>query len=221
MPCKRLIVIPGPLSLLNILSLLHFQRSKREYGACEDHLVVGDLGGDNKGNQQMLQICRQIAQAWDFKSIFYLTAGMPISSVSDFQMATAETKRQIRLPTADVVYTCRNWQYLNEVFLGAYPEARKICYGDGLGHLDLNTRLFGVPVNPSGFISMDGAYLLTPNAFEKEAVCNCPITIVAFDYFSGILDECSKKIAGLAAFCDTLVSRFAAGSYGRHHIEFD
>jgi GT2 family glycosyltransferase/ADP-heptose:LPS heptosyltransferase/glycosyltransferase involved in cell wall biosynthesis/SAM-dependent methyltransferase len=208
MPCKRLILIPGPLSLLNVLSLLHFQKFKGEYGICEDYLVVGDLGGDHNGNQQMLQICRQIAQAWSFKNIFYLKAGMPISSMSDFEKATAETKRQIRLPTADVVYTCRNWQYLNEVFLGAYPEARKICYGDGLGHLDLNTRIYGVPVNPSGFIPMDCAYLLTPNAIEKDAVFNCPIHLVEFDYFSGILNECSKKIEGLAAFCDSLVSRF-------------
>ncbi|OLP15650.1 hypothetical protein BST81_25190 [Leptolyngbya sp. 'hensonii'] len=206
MPTVRIIVVQGPLQLLNVLSVLRSQAQAGEYQNCEDHLVMGGYRRD----EQFTKVCLQIASIWRFKAIttlhdFELTY---YRDGEDFQAATAQIKDFLGIASADVVYTCRNWQFINELFLVAYSEAHKICYGDGLGWLDLNSLAFysTKPLNATGFVAIDEAHLIAP---VDDGTCFdlCPIRLVPPEIFKSVVADSARQVEGLQAYCESLVEQ--------------
>ncbi len=201
----RLIIVQGPLQLLNVLSVLRSQEVDGEYKNCDDFLVMGGYS-----DQKLSTVCLQISQTWNFKERIplYEFELLCQKNSCDFLTATDLLKKHINIPSADVVYTCRNWQFVNEVFLAAYPNARKICYGDGLGWLDLNsTALISKPLNASGFIPIDDSYLITPVDYEKSFEL-CKVRQIKPEFFEATVADSAKQIDGLRDYCNSIIKQF-------------
>ena len=201
----RLIIVQGPAQLLNVLSVLRSQEADGEYRNCDDFLILGGYS-----DQKLNQVCLQISQVWNFKErlLFYEFEKYFYSNSCDFLAAAQLLKEHLNILSADVVYTCRNWQFVNEVFLAAYPNARKICYGDGLGWLDLNSTAFvSKPLNPSGFIPIDDAYLIVP-VDDKNSFDLCKVRQVDPQFFASIVADSAKQIKGLSDYCKSIATSF-------------
>ncbi|MEH2199679.1 CmcI family methyltransferase [Nostoc sp.] len=197
----RLIIVQGPLQLLNVISVLRSQEADGEYRNCDDFLIMGGYS-----DQELNKVCLQISQIWNFKEklLLYEFEVFCSSNSFDFLTVTELLKQHINLPLADVVYTCRNWQFVNEVFLAAYPNARKICYGDGLGWLDINSSAFiSKLLNPSGFVPIDDSYLITPIEYEKSFEF-CKIRQIKPEFFKSTVTDSARQIDGLSDYCKSL-----------------
>lgn len=207
---SRLIIVQGPSQLLNVLSVLSFQQANGEYRECEDFLVLGGFCGNSTSAQGMIKICIQLSQVWNFKDIFLLLNLERLFRRYHYSfLATIRLlKNSIGLQNVDVVYTCRNWQFINEVFLSAYPGARKICYGDGLGLLDLNNEFWCKSShNPQGLVEIHEAYLITPIEGHEKAFRNCNINIVNPDFFKSVVYKGAEYVEGLSEYCQKISSQ--------------
>ncbi|MBD2680438.1 MULTISPECIES: hypothetical protein [Nostoc] len=190
--------------MLYSLSVLRYLEATGEYQDCEDILILGGYRADPK----LTEVCLQISQIWNFKSRIVLHGYqyLCLDNSIDFVSASELLRRILNLESVDVIFVLRNWQFINEVFLYAYPNARKICYGE-LGWLDFSSSLWSnfynsPPMNPSGdFIPIDAAYpVLVPvdaeNVFEK-----CPYQVVGSDFFKSVVYDSAKYINGLSEYC--------------------
>jgi hypothetical protein len=119
-----------------------------------------------------------------------------------FRYAIERLQTAVGSSCVEYVYTLRNTQFLNEVALSAFPQASRICYGDGLGYLVLN-KSYGAPTyNPHGFLPMHRACLIAPVEGEPGHLDLLPIDIVPHRYYVDTLH------AVVAAY-DTLRERAA------------
>jgi predicted O-linked N-acetylglucosamine transferase (SPINDLY family) len=206
----RLVIAQGPNQMLYSLSVLSYLKASGEYQDYQDILILGGYRADPR----LTEICLQISQVWNFKDRITLHGFhyLCLDNSIDFVSASDLLKRILNLPSVDVIFTLRNWQFINEIFLYAYPNAHKICYGE-LGWLDLSSTLWSnfygsPPLNPSGeFIQVDEAYpVLIPidadNAFEQ-----CPIRVVEADFFKSVIYNSAKKIQGLKEYCEKIVDQ--------------
>ncbi|MDF5734215.1 MULTISPECIES: CmcI family methyltransferase [unclassified Nostoc] len=201
----RLVIVQGPAQLLTILSVLRSQEENGEYRNCDDFLIMGGYG-----DQKLNKVCLQISQIWKFKERLSLHEFESFCSVKacEFLTATDLLKKYLKIPFADVVYTCRNWQFVNEVFLSAYPSARKICYGDSLGLLNLNsTNSISKSLNPSGFIPIDDSYLITPIDCGKSFDI-CKVRQIKPEFFEYTVADSAKQIDGLSEYCKNISNQF-------------
>ncbi|MEH1947651.1 MAG: CmcI family methyltransferase [Nostoc sp.] len=205
MPEVRLIVVQGPAQLLTVLSVLRSQEENGEYRNCDDYLIMGGYR-----DQKLNKVCIQISQVWKFKERLSLYEFENLCSIKDFDFfsTTQLLKNYLNVPFADVVYTCRNWQFINEVFLSAYANARKICYGDSLGLLNLYSNNSDIKsLNTSGYIPIDDSYLITPIDCGKSfEICN--VKQVSPEFFKDIVSDSSRQIDGLRDYCKNLNNQF-------------
>jgi Alpha-2,8-polysialyltransferase (POLYST) len=109
----------------------------------------------------------------------------------------------------DCVYACRNTQFVNELALSAFPEALRICYGDGLGFVALN-KSFGSPTfNPQGFLPMDRACLITPVETEPGNLDKMELTVVPHRFYVDTLSLVATRSEELRESAAELVSESA------------
>ena len=203
----RLVIAQGPNQMLYSLSVLRYLEASGEYKEYEEYEDILILGG-YRADPKLTEACLQISQIWNFQSrvILHGFHYLCLDNSLDFVSAAELLKRILNLQSVDVIFTLRNWQFINEIFLYAYPNARKICYGE-LGWLDFSSHLWSnfygsPPMNPSGeFIPIDEAYpVLVPvdadNAYEQ-----CPVRLVEADFFKSVIYDSSKQIQGLSEYC--------------------
>ncbi|MEH1796640.1 CmcI family methyltransferase [Nostoc sp.] len=205
MPKIRLVIVQGPAQLLTVISVLRSQEENKEYINCDDFLIMGGYA-----DQKLNKVCLQISQTWKFKErlSLYEFESFCSGKACEFLTTTELLKEHLNIPFADVIYTCRNWQFVNEVFLSAYPNARKICYGDSLGLLNLNSNnSVSSSLNPSGFIPMDDSYLITPidcgNSFEL-----CQVKQISPEFFEHTVADSARQIDGLSDYCKYINNQF-------------
>jgi len=168
----RLIIVQGPIQLLNVLSILRYQFDRGEFIDSDDYLIIGGLASKFLETQKLKRICIKLANSlWDFKKIFYLNEWfrrLHNRNYLSFKNCTKCIKQFTRIYEANVIYTARNWQFINEIFLSSYPEAQKICYGDALGWIDVRTNSQEYEsLNPDGFQEVDRFYSIIP-ALDHE-----------------------------------------------------
>jgi predicted O-linked N-acetylglucosamine transferase (SPINDLY family) len=200
----RLVIVQGPNQLLYALSILRYQEKYEEYQDCEDILILGGYRADPK----LTEICLQISQIWPFKNrttlhgFHYFCLDNSLDFVSEVELL----KRILNFQSVDVIYTVRNWQSINEIFLYAYPNAHKICYGE-LGWLDLSSSLWSnfyssPPLNPSGnFIHVDEAYAILVPVDAENAFEQCQVRVIEPDFFKSVVYDSAKQIQGLSEYC--------------------
>lgn len=202
----RLISIQGPTQLLNVLSILRSQETNPEYKESQDYLIIGGLCVDSLSLKKIEKICQQIARVWNFKQIFCLNnlERLYILKIFSFKDCIKSLKKSTNLEFVDAVYVCRNWQFFNEVLLSSYPQAHKICYGDGLGYLDLNSNFWSQPVNPEGLVDVDEICVIAPVAEDATVFNRYPIQQIHPNHFCSVVLESAKQISGLEKYCREL-----------------
>lgn len=201
----RLIVIQGPNQLLDALTVLRYQKASGEYPEnCEDILLMGGY----TENQQMTNVCLQISQIWDFADRILLHGyeKFCLDNNFDFDGVANLLKKIINHQDVDAIYTLRNWDFINEIFLYTYPNARKTCYGE-LGRLDVSASQFsnsyGVrPFNPSGeFLKVDDAYLFLVPINVENAFNKCQVKTFDAEFYKSVVYDSAKQIQKLNEYC--------------------
>ena len=206
MSIVRIITAQGPLQLLNVLTVLRSAELNQATQEYEDILILDGFGvsGNPIASQNMIDICKNIGKIWNFKKIFPLTEIQSLfhSKKCTFLETVQILKNQLNLNHVEEIYTCRNWQFFNELILTSYPVARKICYGDGLGWLNLKEGS-DEAVNPSGLLSMDEAHLINPVDLG-DSFSICPIKSVDPEIFISVVKESANQIQGLQDYCQEI-----------------
>lgn len=217
MQTKRIVIIQGPIQLLNVLSVLSYQLSTGEYTDFEDTFVFGGmfLKGDNA--TEIIAVCTKILKIWCHPKKIYIFDDSMEERLAKGQLTFSQCRQllsnRLNIKSVDVIYFCRNWQFINELFLSTYSTARKICYGDGLGFLDLNSKIWcRKSLNPDGFSRVDSAYLITPVESEPEGrsfdICGA-IVIVPHSFFNIVLKRSTELISGLKQFAKELAAQLS------------
>jgi predicted O-linked N-acetylglucosamine transferase (SPINDLY family) len=209
----RLIIAQGTNQLLSVLSVLRYQEASGEYTDCEDILILGGYRADPK----MTEVCLQISQIWNFKAriILHGFQYFCLDNSLDFVSSAELLRRVLNLQSVDVIYTLRNWQFINEIFLYAYPNARKICFGE-VGWLEVSSRLLSTiynspPLNPSGdFIPMDDAYLPFVPVDGENSWEQCPVRLIEADFFKSVVYDSAKCIPGLNDYCGMIAEQLGS-----------
>lgn len=216
---KRVISAQGPFQLMAVLSVLFYQREALEYTKSQDFLILDGYGvGNNvQFNRRMIEVCLQIAEIWKFESILTLNRVQSFyNRTQDFQGSCDFLKKELNLASVEAIYTCRNWQFFNEVLLGAYPDARSICYGDGLGNVNLYMKTKNIkdyhqfperPFNPCGFLEMKEAYLTVPVYYDglyNQSLSSINITIINPVFFETVVKTATSHIQGLSKFFENI-----------------
>ncbi len=145
---KRLVTCQGSVQLINALSVLlqherlgAASRLKSPHNAIQyqNYLVIYELYAPNDQDREFVAFLRRMAETvCDWVAIVYITSEMR-HAISD-QLASTPPRQiaqsvysWIGIDAVDEIYLCRNWQFMNRLFLNVYQSAQKICYGDGIG----------------------------------------------------------------------------------------
>jgi hypothetical protein len=192
---RRVLVAQGPTQLIAALTVWEHQANAR-VGPCEDTLLLGDFHADEAGIRRIETVSRQIAGVWDFAHIASTHESDALFydghlSLEDYSARIAES---IGTTHVDEVYVCRNMQLLNETVLNLFEGARKVCYGDGFGYIDLNGTEWCKPLHPNGYVPVDEIACLMPFEYSEGVWENLPLTIVAPGHFTTLM----QRIALLA-----------------------
>lgn len=204
----RVLVAQGPAQLTFCLATWDYlagQPGPGGAGSTVDILVLGGFGAGQEVAAGMDQTCRQIASIWTFDRIVSTTEldsrlGTGLLSFQDYLNGVVNLIGPD--PVAEV-YVCRNMQPLNEAVLWAFPQARKVCYGD-LGYIDLDGASWCQPLLPEGYPAVDeiqcvGPQEMTPGLFDRLPVTNIPSI-----HLTKILRRASTATPQLTALCQEL-----------------
>ncbi|NET44427.1 tetratricopeptide repeat protein [Okeania sp. SIO2B3] len=209
----RIVIAQGIIQLLNVVSVLKFQSTLEKYQNCEDFLIIAGSRNSTM-NQGLIDACLQISTVWSFKNIIVphdyvvLLSEKVSQKTISFLEATKLLKNKLTINVCDVIYTCRNFQFINELFLSAYSTAHKICYGDGLGVLDSKSMNQPGSINPQGFAKVDEAYLIVPLEASKNAFDYCGlIQTINIKYFVDTIHKSALQVPGLSQYCKSILKK--------------
>ncbi|NEQ40210.1 MAG: tetratricopeptide repeat protein [Okeania sp. SIO3I5] len=186
---RRLIVAGGgPTCVLNVLSVLRFQEGIGEYKnqECDDYVAILDSGLRLKQGVEILGI-------WNFKKAFASGQLSWVLKKCVNKSTTIELIKKVFNYDFDVVYVHTNYQSIFKESLEAFPNARKIVYGDSLGQLCLE-----------GSTQIDDAYLITPYERTREAFQKCQVKCVEPSYFKSVIYDAANRVTGLWEYCQEI-----------------
>lgn len=135
---RRIITTQGPFQLMTALAVLLYEQDKDSETKHEDYLVLhGTCVGDSSEGIDRAML--DLARIWPWQKIIQLNEfernlGRPPLDSKSKQIC--ELRRIIDVAQADLILAIRNWQVTNELLLKAFPEARKVTYGDAIGQID-------------------------------------------------------------------------------------
>ena len=93
----------------------------------------------------------------------------------------------------DEVYVCRNMPLLNETVLHLFQDARKVCYGDGLGYIDINSTKWCKPAARDWLCVNRRDSLCHAGRIFRRRVGKLPLTVVGSQHFTSLM----KRITAL------------------------
>lgn len=189
---RRIVAVSKPNMLINALAVLRFQEATGEYQEYDDYLVI--LAEFNSRNHA--DITLQIAQTWSFKQIFSIQRIAHILKKQGISFPTAGEliRKELNLPDIDVLYVVGNWTLTDRLILEAYPNARKIAFGDSLGQLGINDK----------HIQLDDAYLTVPYEMSGNSFSKSQLTLVDPQFYKDSVYKSAKNIKGLAEYCQKI-----------------
>ncbi len=163
---KRIVTCQGSIQLIAALSAL-FYKDQSERTTEQNYLVIYELYAPDQQQHEFAAFIQRMAEAvCPWESIVYLTPdrlnaiGYQLDSTPPHRIYNA-VHQWIGLDQIDELYLCRNWQFTNQLLSNAYPSARRICYGDGIGlyfseHSAVVRRPFTPPPTPAQPIDWAG-----------------------------------------------------------------
>lgn len=198
---RRLLAVQGPTQLVTGLCALRHETAALGFSPekFRDTLVIGGLYADPEPSRGMERICRQIADIWPFHKIVCVQDiehrhHRGEASFADYAAGVARTVGE---GPFESVWVCRNMQPFNEAVLRAAPEARKVCYGDGYGMIDLDGREWMRPVSPEGYIPADEILTVIPVAHRPGIFERLPLRTVPLEELEAILRQAARAVAKL------------------------
>jgi len=181
---RTLAVVQGPTQALaaiavirNSLETIRQAKHKSDKGP-EVHFAVGDLCAGNS-TARLLHTTKQLINANDYYFIHDLTSldAKFYAGCLTFDTFCAELGKAFGSTPYDTVYVCRRMALLNEAVLSLYPNARKICYGDGFGALDNGRQTWCKPRSPNGFQMIDACAGVAPYEENWRGALGKPVTV--------------------------------------------
>ena len=188
---QRLIACQGPIQLVTAVAVL--RQRDREHGdaragAWEDHLAILELAVPSAQEKGLVDALTRMARAL-----------RPWRSIVQLTDAELEGLRRLpeRRPAAlrelgDVreLYLVREWQRANEVLLGVFRDAQKICFGDSIGIYLAPSYMAPAPGFARGVMRLlrsafrsrrraDRYYLALPRAFDRAPSRHVTLTDLA------------------------------------------
>jgi hypothetical protein len=138
---KRVIGCFGSSQLITALSVLKCREQEQQHLNYEykNYLIIYDLlspKGQIDGFAALVQQMAELACPWE--AIAYLKPEQleNLKYKLNFSKPTeifSFIHQLVGTDSADEVYLCRNWTTGDELITNSYPDAERICYGDGLG----------------------------------------------------------------------------------------
>lgn len=198
---NRLVVVQGPLQLLQAITVLeHLSKQSPSQGM--DALLLGGMGVFGADREKLYGVCRRIAQLWPFARVEEAPEDRRSCTPDEWARETSLLASRFALESPDQILVCRNWQFVNEVALGAFPLAKKMVYGDGYGQLDYLPKGASSPNCPAGLSDIDEAFAVFPG-FANDHVVDRPWTQVD----SGVLDGVLRRAADLFPELDDVAAK--------------
>jgi hypothetical protein len=146
-PISRLVAVQGPLQMLYAVAVLLFEAERNPEASFSDHLVLHGMGPQSTPDGPIHRATLEIARIWPWNSMSNLHAfetQYNYERDTDFDACADAVRHVIGRERFGVIYAVRNWQLTNDLILRAYPESRKIVYGD-LGWIDATAAPDSIP----------------------------------------------------------------------------
>lgn len=200
MPNSRLLIAQGPTQLLAGLSVWAWEDANAPSSGdeIENIILLGDFYAGST-TERLDALCREIAapiQPGNLISTHDLDAQFHQGHMS-FEHYLAQVKDRIGRTDVMEVLVCRNMQVLNEAALHAFPKARKVCYGDGLGVIDINGMTWSRPIHPGGYLDVDEIICLLPLEATPGVFNRVPVRMVPPEFFIQAVRAAAQRIQAL------------------------
>ncbi len=209
----RIIAVQGPVNLLNVLSVLRYERALGKQGPSDDYLILGGsfLEGNNDG---LVEVCLKLASLWPFKGVF-TTHGLEHlvhMGAIPFTGAVSLLQKPFRGRRIETVYLLRNFQLFNELVQFAFPHSRLSCYGDSYGVHGYTRGL--TTCNPTGTVRpVDVLTAITPlesfdAIFDEHPLVQVPGSFLV----ETVKDACGQFTNELVPFGQKVKELFPEGA---------
>ena len=196
----RLLVAQGPTQLLAGLTVWAWEDAitPRAEGEMESIILLGDFFAGRPPHAWTRFAGTWLRRTKAGKSSRH-TRWMRgfMSGAISFEQYLDQLREAVRRPWVDEVFVCRNMQLLNEAVLYAFPGARKVCYGDGLGVIDLNGTSFCQPLRQGGYVPVDEIACVMPVEATPGIFSRVPVKTVPLEYFRQTVLAASQRIGAM------------------------
>jgi hypothetical protein len=193
----RILVAQGPSQLISALAVWHYLAAEPQV-PCDDILVLGNFCVPDKIARELERCCREVARSWPFRKIIPTRLWDAALDSGKINFDTYTRRLVAEAGSADVVFVCRNMQALNEAALYAWPDAKKVCYGDW-GMIDLNGAPWSKPMKSSGYPQVDCIMTHAPVERNPGLFDHIPLTLVPLEFFLKAWNNASAAVWGIDA----------------------
>jgi len=198
---KTLVVVQGPTQALAAIAVISnpietIGRAKnRSDKDPEVHFAVGDLCAGNSTAPLLLKT-KQLINANDYNVIHDVTSLDAIFYAGGLTFDTycAELRKSFENTQFDTVYVCRRMALLNEAVLSLYPNARKICYGDGFGAFDNGRQTWCKPRSLKGFQKIDVCAGVAPYEENYRGALGRPVIVTGLPSLRRVILKSLKPV---------------------------
>ena len=211
---QRLIACQGPIQLVTAVAVLRQrdrERSDAREDAWQDHLAILELAAPSAQEKVLVDALTRMARA--------LRRWRSVVHVTDAELEALRPESLRALDDVRELYVVREWQRGNEVLLGLFRDAQKICFGDSIGIYLAPSYMAPAPGFARGVMRFlrsslrsgrraDRYYLALPRAFDRAPSRNVTLTDLALLREAlddlrpllpgGIVAEIRRRAAGAA-----------------------
>lgn len=203
---RRLLIAQSPGQLLAGMMCLAYEVSAPNGcgRTCKDILIIGGYYANSHVEEQMDLLCVNMAGMHNFSRI------VKGNDIKNFYAAPKhkidEWLKQVRTSICpeeiDEIFFCRNTQWINEVIAAAYPEAKKIGYGDGHGQIDSGSHgicpsELGIKPSP-----LDSIRCLAPmDCTGDDLFSSIPVELVPLPLYYRFFLQAVTRLPNFWRFC--------------------
>lgn len=191
----RLIVAQGPSQVLAALTVIGREESDSSVSQRHIYLLGNFCAGEYE--QSILDSCLRMLSAQSACETI-TSGGLEndlYSGKLNFVEYCEKILRLLRGARITEVYVCRTMMPINEAALGLFPDAKKICYGDGYGVFDSGEQEWVKPYNPDGFCKVDQCNALFPSEENHGGSMGVKVHQIDRRHGVGVVTKAAKAYA--------------------------
>jgi len=225
----RLLTVQGPLQFLTGYIAYRWQRPPAP--DVEDILLLYDFFVAPEIEARIAEAVRELAAAAPWVRIVQIDgADMSALMRTRYSRSIRRIRSRIGVAHFDEIYLSRDYLgHGSPLLLNAYPEARKVVYGDSFGlmgqkesvaaieapanwrdrlKLAVRRRLFGEPCT----IAVDDAVLSLPIDMTGRALDGIPLSVPSREHVVACLEQIYRAQPELRAYCESLREQGRSGA---------